>query len=478
MTAILALVAFIAVIVIWNVVLKRNIAEAMFAGFVASCLFAGADFFNVFTAGLLAGMQNEVVYAALAFVVVGDILTRAGVIQRIVDILSSLLGRVRGGSLYAATLGSGLFGAVAHNGAATAATIGAITIPWIKRSQNLGEQSSATETVSEQGQGGVATIAKTKSANSSSQSNAETAALVLGGNAGVGAVFPFSGAFFLLLAAPTVVGVIAAEDMVYTAFVAALWFVVSRMIAAYLLVRNRKIGAMDPADVQPLSKTFKLGWSSLLVLVAVAIPILATSGTFVVGIIGEDAAGAIPVLVWLPIAMLIPGLIVGRKSLPRKASEWWEMFGKISPQLGLVAVTMISAFSASEVISMLGLSEQMSPLLEQLQTVPAWVVAIIVGLIVIVVAGPLSTTATLAAVGGVAFAALTAVGIPGPLAFAALLIWGASESASPPGAAPLYVAAGIAKVNPVKIFFPVITYYLIPTFVLGVLVAVGVLWVP
>ncbi|MFE4542389.1 TRAP transporter large permease subunit [Arthrobacter sp. NPDC056727] len=444
MTAIFALGAFIAAIVLWNVVFKRNIAEAMFVGFVAAAGFAGADFFPVLWKGFLSGIQNEVVFAALAFVIVGEILTKAGIIQRIVDILSSMLGRLRGGSIYAATVGSGVFGAVAHNGAATAATVGAITIPWIKRSNASGE----------------------------------TAAVVLGGNSGVGAVFPFSGAFFLLLAAPTVTGVVSAQTMALTAFIAALWMVVVRLVSAFFLIRKQKVGAMDPEDVKPLRVTFLLGWTSLLVLAAVALPILATSGTFVTDRVGEDAFDAVPVLVWLPVAMLLPGLIVGRKQLPRTGRAWWDMFGKISPKLGIVAVTMISAFSASDVISKLGLSKQMTPLLAMLNGVPAIVVAIIVGIIIIIVAGPLSTTATLAAVGSVAFAALTAAGIPAPLAFAALLIWAASESASPPGAAPLYVAAGIAGVDPVKTFFPVIMYYLIPTFLLGVLIAVGVLWIP
>lgn len=444
MTAIYALAAFIAVIIVWNSVLKRNIAEAMVVGFVVCCAFAGTGFLPLLTTSLWNGLQNEVTFAALAFVIVADILTRAGIVQRIVDVFGSILGRRRGGSLYAATVGSGVFGAVAHNGAATAATIGAITIPWIKRSHASGE----------------------------------TAAVVLGGNAGVGAVFPFSGAYFLLLAAPTVMGKLDAEGMVLTMFVAALWMVAIRIVIAAVMVRRRGVGAMDPADVKPLRRTFSHGWSSLLVLAAVAVPIVATSGSLVTSIVGAEAADAVPVLVWLPVALLIPGLIVGRKSLPRGARAWWSQLGDSSPKLGVVGVTMVAAFSASEAVTSLGLSDQLTPLLQGLDQLPAWLVAVVVGVVVIVVAGPLSTTGTIAAVGGVSFAVLTAVGIPGYAAFAALLVWGASESASPPGAAPLYVAAGIANVDPVKTFGPVIGYYLIPTFLLGVLMAIGVAWVP
>ncbi|MEV4645040.1 TRAP transporter large permease subunit [Saccharopolyspora sp. NPDC049357] len=338
-TGVLALAAFICAIVIWNVAFKRNIGESMFIGFVVTALFAGTDFFSALWAGLTDGLTNEVTYAALAFVVLGELLVRTGIVQRIVDVLSSMIGRIRGGSVYAATLGSALFGAVAHNGAATAATVGSITIPWMKRSRASGE----------------------------------TAATVLGGNAGIGAVFPFSGSFFLLLAAPTVVGQLAADDVILTAFIAAIWFLLSRLIAAYFLIRNRGVGAMSATDIKPLSKTLAVGWSSFVVLLAIAVPILATSGASgeaVTERIGSEAADTIPVLFWLPVAMLIPGLIVGRKLLPKTGVAWWKFLGEVSPNLGLVAVTMISAFSASEVISNLGLGEQLAPLLEQLGASP------------------------------------------------------------------------------------------------------------
>jgi hypothetical protein len=106
---------------------------------------------------------------------------------------------------------------------------------------------------------------------------------------------------------------------------------------------------------------------------------------------------------------------------------------------------MISAFSASEVVSSLGLGKQLGPLLEEMGVILIIVAALLVGFIVIIVAGPLNSTATIATVGGVGLAALTAVGAPPVAAFLQPCPSGASESASPPGAAPLYVAAGTAE---------------------------------
>ncbi|MBF8189394.1 TRAP transporter large permease subunit [Nonomuraea sp. K274] len=447
MNAIFALIAFIAVIVVWNVLFKRNIAESMFVGFLACAAFAGSDALVVGWESLVEGMKSEVTFAALAFVFVSELLTGIGLIGRLIDILSSMLGRRRGGALYAATVGSGAFGAVAHNGAAIAATIGSIAIPWMKRSKTSGE----------------------------------TAALVISGNAGVGATFPFSGAFFLLLAAPTVAPRLTAEQMIVPMFVVAAWTVVMRLIVAYAIVRRRGVDRMDPADVKPLGATVRAGWPSLLVLAAVAVPILATAGPtaeWVVGRIGEDAAGEIPVLFWLPIFMLVVGMIVGHRNLPRRAADWWSMLGAISPKFAIVGITMISAFAASEALSTLGLGEQLAPFIERMQGVPALVMVIVVGVIVLLVSGPLSTTATLAAVGSVAFLALTSAGVSAHLAYAAIIVWASAEGCSPPGAPPLYVAAGIAGCDPVRIFKPVIGYYLVPSFLAGIVVAMSLIWVP
>ncbi|MFI6906944.1 TRAP transporter large permease subunit [Nonomuraea sp. NPDC050394] len=447
MSAILALAAFIAVIVIWNLAFKRNIAESMFVGFLACTAFAGLGAPALAWESLIEGMKSEVTYAALTFVFVSELLTRIGLIGRLIDILSSLLGRRRGGALYAATVGSGAFGAVAHNGAAIAATIGSIAIPWMKRSKTSGD----------------------------------TAALVISGNAGVGAVFPFSGAFFLLLAAPTVAPVLNADQMIVPMFVVATWTVVMRLGIAYVIVRRRGVDRMDPGDVHPLAATLRAGWPSLLVLAAVALPILATAGAgaqWVVNRIGEDAADTIPVLFWLPIFMLVVGMIVGHRRLPRRTGEWWAMLGEISPKFAVVGLTMVSAFAASAALSTLGLGEQLAPLIQRMQGVPTPVVVVVVGLVVLLVSGPLSTTATIAAVGSVGFLALTGAGVEPHLAYAALIVWASAEGCSPPGAAPLYVAAGIAGSDPVKIFRPVIGYYLVPSFVAGVVVALSLLWIP
>jgi TRAP-type C4-dicarboxylate transport system permease large subunit len=81
----------------------------------------------------------------------------------------------------------------------------------------------------------------------------------------------------------------------------------------------------------------------------------------------------------------------------------------------------------------------------------------------------------MAAIGPVAVMTLASSGVPVPVAAAAALIFASSEGASPPSGAPIYVAAGIAEVDPSKTFVPLIKYYCVPLLGLGVLIALQIL---
>ena len=53
------------------------------------------------------------------------------IIGRLIDILNSLLGRLKGGPAYISVLASALMGLISGSTAANAATVGSITIPWM-----------------------------------------------------------------------------------------------------------------------------------------------------------------------------------------------------------------------------------------------------------------------------------------------------------------------------------------------------------
>jgi len=103
MIAIWALVAFIGAIVFWNAVLKRNIGESMIVGFLVVGAFAGSKAPGYMWNSFLDSMQEEVTFAGLAFIFMSFILAKTPVLDRLIDILNSFLGRLRGGPVYTST---------------------------------------------------------------------------------------------------------------------------------------------------------------------------------------------------------------------------------------------------------------------------------------------------------------------------------------------------------------------------------------
>lgn len=470
MTGVWALIAFVAVIITWNAVFKRNIGEAMILGFLAVCGFAlisGVEDGSPLSAigkAVLDAMQEEVTFAGLAFVFMSYLLTRTPVLDKLIDVLNSVLGRLRGGPVYTATVAGGIFGAIAHVGPAVTAAVGSVTVPWMKRS-------------------GV---------------KPELAATVVAGGAGMGVTFPFSSTMFILVGGLAAQGLMQPDDIIKPLALAGLWCLVYRLVLVFFLVRRNDIQAVSASDRMPLGHSLRTGWTSLLLFVPILIPLALTRGPIAEALGTYSGVSAdlkepveladgttlppqayempdvISLITWIPVLMILLVLLLGRKHLPRSASDWWSTVAKSAPSFGVIGITIVAAFSASNLLADLGLASQLKTVLSSIHA-PAWIMAIAIGVIIVAIAIPLTASATMAAVGPVAVAALAGAGIPVPIAAAAVLIFASTEGASPPSGAPIYVASGIARVDPVKTFLPLLSYYCLPILGMGVLIAIGAL---
>ncbi|MBA4102436.1 MAG: C4-dicarboxylate ABC transporter permease, partial [Arthrobacter sp.] len=165
MIGIWALAAYLAVILLWTTVFRRSVGEAMILGFLAVLPFTGAAAAQTGWDSLYAAITDDIVYATMAFVFMGYLLDRTGVLDRLIDLLNSLIGGVKGGPAWVSTVASAGLGSVVHNQAAIAATVGSVTIPWMEKSR-LDKPSAAT---------------------------------LVAGNAGMGITFPFSASMFVLV---------------------------------------------------------------------------------------------------------------------------------------------------------------------------------------------------------------------------------------------------------------------------------------
>ncbi|SKB32820.1 TRAP-type C4-dicarboxylate transport system, large permease component [Arthrobacter sp. 49Tsu3.1M3] len=443
MNGIWALGAYLAVILLWTTLIKRSVGEAMILGFLAVLPFTGAAAAQVGWSSLYSAATDEIVYATMAFVFMGYLLDKTGVLDRLIDLLNSMIGGVKGGPAWVSTVASAGLGGVVHNQAAIAATVGSVTIPWMEKSR-LDKPSAAT---------------------------------LVAGNAGMGITFPFSASMFVLVGSATVGPLLNVNSLVLPLLIGGLWCFLHRLIVTWLLIRKSGMSPLDPAHRLTARVAFGRGWATLLLFIVVAVPLIITSGAVATALsdwTGGDVTKTVSVIVWIPVVLLITGALLGRKKLPGSGRAWWTLLQDSAPRFGIVGITVVFAFAGANALAATGLPQQMTALLNQLN-LPLWLLAILIGLIVIAVAAPLSATATMAAVGTVGVATLVAAGVPATTAAVAVLIFSSCEAAVPPGGAPLYVACGIADVNPVKTFSRLLTHYALPLLGIGVLIIVGIL---
>lgn len=235
--ALIALAVFIAVIVVWNVVFKRNMAEAMIVGFLATLLFAGGDAPQFVVDALLSAIENEVLFAAAAFVFMTYFVQKTGVMDRLVGILSSLLGRLPGGPALVDTVASGAMGALAGgSNTGNAAASGSITGPWMVKTGWTPHR----------------------------------AATVIAGNAGLGAALPPSASMVIMIG---FAGSMVTTSQVYMALlVAGLYQVVYRIFLTGWFVFRDGIKAETNTEHVPLRQSWKQGWPSTLIFIGAVFP--------------------------------------------------------------------------------------------------------------------------------------------------------------------------------------------------------------
>ncbi|WP_206491039.1 TRAP transporter large permease subunit [Rhodococcus sp. KRD162] len=445
-TALIALAVFITVIVVWNVVVKRNMGEAMILGFLSTLPFAGLDAPAVAVESMVDATESEVLYAAAGFVFMTYFVERVGVIDKLVSILSGALGRVRGGPAFVDVVASGLMGALAGgSNTGNAAASGSITGPWMVRS---GWKQSR-------------------------------AATVIAGNAGLGAAVPPSASMIIMIG---FAGTMVTTSQVYVALlVAGLYQVLWRVALTLWFVRRDGVHREADHDSNTLRAALATGWPSTLIILGALIPIFLTVGPLSDALVASGNYGEsldeISLIVWIPVLIIAISAIVAWRELPRTLRGWAEFMAGSVPHFFTIGVLLYFAISASEVLDRLGLAEDVDSIVSGLD-IPVWLLVTLVGALVVLVAGPLSSTATLSAVGQVSLVTLVGAGVNPLLAVIALLIFASTEGASPPASGSIFVACGITGAKPESTFVPLIIYYVLPITALGVLVALGIIPIP
>lgn len=444
---VIAFVVYILAILVWMLVIKRNIAEAMLVGLIVIALFNGpANILTTLWDATFAASKESSFLATMLFLLMAVVMTKTGIIAKLVELLNSMIGRVRGGAAYVSVCASFLFGLVSGNAIANCSTVGAITVPWMKDS------------------GWPKPVAATMNA----------------GNAGVGQAMPSYSALYLLVGLAEVSAVVSVGEAYIACLCAGAWTFGYRLLRVWLYARKYDVRPVPADQIKPLGQSFHDNWTSLLMLLGIAIPLLLTVGPIsdalaAIPSIGSDGIGSVNIVLWVPIVVCVICLIVGRKNLPRSVGGWVDILKGCQHTFCTVGGVLLFALAASNVLNMVGFDQDLAAILQSLD-LPGIVMVILTCVMIALVAGPLSAVATTAAVGQVAYSIFVGTGGIAPIcAVCAFMICISTEGASPPSSSPIFISCGLAEVEDPKVIFrPLITDYILPLLVVAVLVAYGI----
>lgn len=444
-----SLLIYIASILIINMVLKRKMAEAMMWSFllilVLSGVFGGYDVLALAKVGISAAAKQEVVYASMAFVFMAFMMDKTGVIERLVMILNSLLGRLPGGSGYVSTVASALFGMVSGSGSGNASAVGSITIPWMKQS-------------------GWST---------------ERATTIVAGNAGLGMVFPPSSSMLLLLGMDAIAAEVTSNSLYVGLMGAALMVLAYRLGVVFLYAKKDGLKATAGTG-DSFAVAFRQNAWSLLIFLGIIVPLLFQMGPTGAAIKATlnaqtpNSFKSISLVMWIPIMMSFFTIVEGWKHLPHSFKGWKDMIKSSAPKYSEVGCLLFFAFAAASVLSKLGLQEEFKAIFGVLGGYSPVLVVLMIAVVASLMVGPFTGTATTTALGTLSYTALRSIGVSPVASCVAFLFLVSNEGCIPPNSAPIYIASGISGLNePSRIFKNLLFHYALPVVLIAMLIMLG-----
>jgi len=227
------------VIVVWFMILKRPVYEAVFVSFIVLLTVTGTwgNIGNYINKAL----STSLLYSMTAFVAMSIILTKTKIIDSCIAIILSLLGRISGGAGYVSIIASAFMGALSGSGPGNVMATGAITIPAMKKS------------------GFPAELAANVESNASYMGNMiPPSSNIVAALGAFTALYPASnmttGQFWIVL------------------WGISLWFVLQRILTLFAFCKYYKVRPMSKEDLPGFKESLKYGWQGLLLPVIILLP--------------------------------------------------------------------------------------------------------------------------------------------------------------------------------------------------------------
>ena len=335
----LYLAILLGVILVWFVLLKRPVYEAIAIAFVVLLCVSGT-WGSVFSY-IDAALSTSLLYSMTAFVAMSIILTKTKVIDGCINIILALLGRIPGGAGYVSVIASSFMGALSGSGPGNVMATGVITIPAMKKS------------------GFPAELAANIESNASYMGNMiPPSGNIVAALGALTALYPdmniSTGTFWIVL------------------WGISIWFILQRMLTIFVFVKVYKIQPMDAADIPSLKQSFKENWQGMLLPFIILVPFILDSAlkdnffTARLGATGAKYFSSSLLLFIAGIASLYTILITkDKKSVtPHKIAKMFASGVKtIAPAIGVCVIGyMIGAMFAD-----LNVAEEMQLFIEGLK---------------------------------------------------------------------------------------------------------------
>jgi len=398
--------------------LKRPIYEVMTLAFIFIVIISNS--FGVFWEALLFPSTSSLFYAIFAFLAIAAIFDGTKVINTIINLMLSVVGRIRGGAGYVALLGSSFMASLSGTGPGNVAATGVFTIPMMKKS-NFPPHLAATTKMSASMLGNII----------------PPAGIILLSYGILEDLFP---------------NTISMSKWMILAYGIGLWFFILRWITLAVLCRIYKVNPVPTQELPSFSENIKKGWPALFLPLVIFIPLLldAQFDGFILNRLGEEGASAFSssVLMFTPALAGAYAIFIGRKSLPLKKVNLRDILDIIKKsllQVVPIGVTIYMAYAISQVFVELEMDEAVREWFLSFD-LSITALAIILPLFFMILGMVLPGTAQVAILGSAMLIVFDALG-GNPVLFAAMLpaMTGALEGMTPPLALGLFTAMGIAK---------------------------------
>lgn len=302
------------IIVVWFMLLKRPVYEAILISFIV--LLAVTNTWSHLGSYIDKALSTSLLYSMTAFVAMSIVLTKTKIIDSCIAIILSVLGRISGGAGYVSVIASAFMGALSGSGPGNVMATGALTIPAMKKS------------------GFPAELAANVESNASYMGNMiPPSSNIVAALGAYTALYPASnmttGQFWIVL------------------WGISLWFVLQRILTVFAFCKYYKVKPMAKEDLPSFKESLKTGWQGLLLPVIILLPFVLDylfKDNFFTSRLGATGAKYMSnsLLLFIPgIAVIFTCLIAKDKKqvTPNKLAE---MFAKgvksIAPAIGVCVI--------------------------------------------------------------------------------------------------------------------------------------------